>query len=659
MNRDTTETWDGCRLDTAKRKTVEISFRRCKVERTAGVECTQKGEFMSDVFIIEDRARTAISLGESHFREFKSAYEGVPGKKQPRNVKDVSRDIAEALVAFANADGGELLIGVEDDGTISGTNGFNEQQIAILENAPSTHVHAKTPLPKVRTAQLNLGSERILYFSVSKSTTHVHQTTDGRCLKRRDLETIPIPAEEILFDRQEQASRAYDREFLDGATADALDKDLVRAVAEQMSPGMSVEKCLQYLDLAEYVGYGLRLRRAALLLFAREPQRWHPRLQIRILKVQGTEVRTGDEYNVVSDNSITGNVLQLIETGWDNLRPHLVQTRLARSAKFESTVMYPELACRETLVNAIAHRDYSDEGRGIEIYVFQDRMEVVNPGALLSTIKLEELMKLEGLHQSRNAFVTRVLKELGYMRELGEGIRRIFDLMKKNELTAPDFHTSANSFRVTLHHKPIYSAEELLWLGQFSSLDLNREQKALVVLGRGGTLVAPQDIWDNLGIVDTERYRQLVSSLQKLRILKSEVPKAQAQTQAKHKRLSVRKIPRFKIIPPSNVAAYEKSRLPVKAVQPQDDLFADSPDPQARIWLGNLSDNVTEQRLIDFLSEYGTVEDLYLPTIRGKNKGFAFAEFDSPEIAREVMDKVNGIKLDGKPLVVRRAFERK
>lgn len=46
--------------------------------------------------------------------------------------------------------------------------------------------------------------------------------------------------------------------------------------------------------------------------------------------------------------------------------------------------MYPELACRETLVNAIGHRDYSEEGRGTEIYVFDDRMEVRNPGALLA-----------------------------------------------------------------------------------------------------------------------------------------------------------------------------------------------------------------------------------------------------------------------------------
>ena len=69
---------------------------------------------MSEIVNLDERARTAISLGESHFREFKSALQGPPGSKTARETKSIGKDIGEALVAFANADGGELLIGVED-----------------------------------------------------------------------------------------------------------------------------------------------------------------------------------------------------------------------------------------------------------------------------------------------------------------------------------------------------------------------------------------------------------------------------------------------------------------------------------------------------------------------------------------------------------------
>lgn len=606
-----------------------------------------------DVVNIEDRARTAISLGESHFREFKSALEGPPGRKAPRSARSISKDIAEALVAFANADGGELLIGVEDDGTISGINSLPVDQVALLETAPVTHVHGKTPLVNLRFAALTIDGMKLLYFSILKSSSHVHLTADGRCVQRHDLETVPIPPEDILLGRRERESREYDRGYVDGATAGDLNTEFVRAVAGQLSVGMSVEKCLQYLDLAEYIGPGLRLRRAALLLFAKEPTRWHPRLQIRILKVEGNELKTGALYNVKSDQTVTGNIVELIEKGWEGLRPQLVQTRLSKGARFESTVMYPELACREALVNAIAHRDYSDEGRGIEIYVFDDRMEVRNPGALLSSIRIQDLLRLEGVHQSRNAMVCRVLRELGYMRELGEGMRRMFELMRNSELSAPQVSSEADSFRVTLHHNTIYTPEQALWLGQFDAFGLTREQKAIIVLGINGRLVSPQDIWENLGLVDTEHYRQLVRSLQELRILTSEIPKAKAQQSAREQRKGVREIPRFRISVP------RKTAPPAAAVSTagQTDVTDDTPDQSVTVWLGNLPREVTKESLYNFLSSLGTLESIRLPTTDGQARGFAFASF-SGTTAEALIKILNGRNFQGRNIVVRAAIPR-
>lgn len=613
----------------------------------------------TEIVNLEERARTAISLGESHFREFKSALQGSPDAKTSREPKTICRDIAEALVAFTNADGGELLIGVENDGTITGIECLNRTNIGLLTDAPRTHVHPKTPLPPIRTASVNIEGHAVLYFSILKSTSHVHLTSDGRCVQRRDLETVPIPVEDILFDRRERESREYDREYVDGATASDLSRSLVQTVADQISPGMSIEKCLQYLDLAEYVGPGLRLRRAALLLFANEPSRWHPRLQLRIIKVDGVELRTGAHYNAKSDQTVTGNILELVEKGWEALRPQLVQTRLGKDARFGTTVMYPELACREALVNAIGHRDYSQEGRGIEIYVFDDRMEVRNPGALLSSITIDDLVCLKGVHESRNASSARVLRELGYMRELGEGMRRMFELMSLNELTSPELASDTNSFCVTLRHRTIYSAAQQLCLDQFESSNLSREQKAIVVMGIDGNVIAPQDIWDSLGIVDTEHYRQLIKSLQVLRILGSEIPKATAQNKARQRRISVRKIPRFKISVPQ--ARLHGTPLPPPASAPEGEPLGDSPDPNAKLWLGNLPYAIADSSLIEFLTPFGEVQDLYVPRDResGNSKGYAFAEFESSAIAVKLMRKLDGLLFQGHRLVVRKAIPRR
>jgi ATP-dependent DNA helicase RecG len=82
---------------------------------------------------IADRVRTTIELGESHFREFKSAINGEPAKKTKREAKDIATDIAQTLVAFANADGGELLVGVEDNGVVTGLPGFTQGEFSYLK----------------------------------------------------------------------------------------------------------------------------------------------------------------------------------------------------------------------------------------------------------------------------------------------------------------------------------------------------------------------------------------------------------------------------------------------------------------------------------------------------------------------------------------------
>ena len=93
----------------------------------------------NDIVNLDDRARTAISLGESHFREFKSAFHGPVDEKKARDTKTISKDIGEALVAFANADGGELLVGVEDNGSITGIECLPCSKLELLERSPVRH----------------------------------------------------------------------------------------------------------------------------------------------------------------------------------------------------------------------------------------------------------------------------------------------------------------------------------------------------------------------------------------------------------------------------------------------------------------------------------------------------------------------------------------
>jgi ATP-dependent DNA helicase RecG len=409
---------------------------------------------MNDLLLLTDRVRNTLILGESHFREFKSALEGRPENKRPRQTKSICADIGEALVSFANADGGAILIGVEDDGAITGIP-HSEDDIQAMLNSTQTHVYQNQQLPLTTASKLTLDDKTILYFSVNKGTTMIYQLPDGRCVRRKDKSTMPASVDQIQFERQEVKSREYDSQFVDGAFVTDLDVKLLQGIADQYIKGLSIERYLQQVGLAEYSQNGLRLKRAALLLFATDIDRWHPRSQVRFLKVSGNNLEVGEKYNVVSDDTVKGNIFELVIKSWEHLRSYLAyKTEFGANSQFEQKYIYPEDAVRETILNAIAHRDYSI-ANAIEIYIFNDRMEIKSPGALISTLTIKNLYELEGSHESRNSLIARVLRENKLMRELGEGMKRIFSLMKEQELVKPELYSNGLWFRVTLSNKTI------------------------------------------------------------------------------------------------------------------------------------------------------------------------------------------------------------
>ena len=430
---------------------------------------------MSEILFVQDRVRNTIQLGESHFREFKSALQGQPDKKNPRPINAIREDIARTLVAFANADGGELLIGVEDDGTISGVPHLAEDIQKMLK-APSELTPAGSKLPSLLqyATKLDLGNKIVIFFSISKGTEEIYCTASGAYYRRKDTESVPlVDIEQVKFERAEIRSREYDREFVDGATIYDLNLEWIWPLARAMTKRTSgkpsagdlaepsVERFLQQMGLAEFTAIGgLRLRRAALILFAQDTFRWYLRSEVRIMKVFGTERKSGEHYNVLSDSFVTGNVFQLLIDTWERLKNAMVvKTEFGPDARFEQKYMYPELTCREALINAIVHRDYISQNP-IEISLFDDRLEIKSPGALLSNLTLENLEQLQGAHESRNVLIARVLRENKYVRELGEGVRRMFESMEENNLDRPKLQSNHYSFSVTLFHKPVFDEPE-------------------------------------------------------------------------------------------------------------------------------------------------------------------------------------------------------
>lgn len=496
---------------------------------------------------LKERIKNVITLGESHFREFKSAYQGPVDCKCNGSIKELSKYIAEALVGFANADGGCIIIGVEDNGFVTGIP-HNEKEIDSLLTSYINYIHSDTVLPiEVVTKIDNLFGKTILFFSVSKGSTEIYQLSDGRCVKRKDKQTIPISFQKIQFERQETLSRECDRQFIDGATVNDLDIIFLQSISNSYLAGLSVEFYLQQIGLAEYEMKGLRLRRAALLLFAKEISKWHSRCQVRIIQVEGNELKSGKDYNVINDETVSGNIFQLINNSWEKLRPFLAfKTEFGEGAKFEQKFVYPEEAIREALVNAITHRDYTIQN-GIDIFVFNDRLEIKSPGALLSTITVADLKQLNGVHESRNSLIAKVLRENKFVRELGEGMKRIFSLLESQEMEKPDLINEQNSFTIALKNKTVYSTKEESYLNMFSRYNLTAIQKRIVILGLKGKEISPAEIYSAMNTDDRNTYDKEVTNLRKIGVLIEIRNNLSAGQLAKQIGVSKQRIGRFKI----------------------------------------------------------------------------------------------------------------
>ncbi len=616
-----------------------------------------------ELLTIQQKIQISLSAGESHFREFKSAHQGIPGHKTARPVKEICEDIAEAMVAFANADGGELIVGVEDNGEITGMPHSEANILEILSDwklrVQMNPADPRTHLPIQHSEWVSLPQGKVLFFSVSKGTRQIFQLTSGRCLRRRDKSTEPGNVNQMLFDAQESDSRSFDQQFIDGASVADLDHGRISMVAGQYLSGMTPEFYVQQVGLGEYGIGSLRLRRAALLLFAKDIQRWHPRSQIRVLKVSGTELKSGDHYNVSSDELRTGNIFDLLTISWEVLRPFLTtKTEFGSDSRFDTQYLFPEQACREALINAIAHRAYNIMNP-IEVFIFEDRIEFRSPGALLSTLTIQGLESLQGAHESRNPLIGRVLRESKFMRELGEGMKRIFESMDDRDVERPRLYSNTNSFSITLGNRTIYSPQQELWLSVFKDYQLTPLQKKIVVAGMGGRPLSRHDIVRAMHTDDRDIYDQTVTRLRKLKILVETRTNARAGAISKNQGRPKDQIHRFQVAIPDN-AEGDSAKLPSKhtpkpsATVSHDQITSSSPERRVFIQFDADRGVLDKNELLALFQRCGVVERLDLPVsyFDGRQRGFGFVWYATRESAQLAVAQLNNALLAGQRLRV-------
>ena len=370
-----------------------------------------------------------IQQGENAQIEFKSA------QVRPDSV-------AREIVAFANTLGGTLLIGVEDNGTISGVDRSDYE--TWLANISHNNIIPALQISIVRSI---INDKTVYTVEVPKGKDKPYQTLDGKYWLRIGSTNRTATKEELSRLFQQAGLIHFDTAPVADTGREGIDNQLVHHYyhtyykidflqldsSEQLNLLLNADIMTEQED--RYVA-----TIGGLLMFGKQPQRRLPHSSIMFAVFNGTDLSS----DLVNKKEILGTLPELIDKTVSLLQLFLPTASCIKGTQREEKELIPLKVLRESIVNAVVHRDYSLSLQKIQVHVFSNRIEITSPGKLTNTLTL---MKIRyGNSSPRNIFLVKYLDNMRYFDGLGRGIPMMLYLMEdKIKLTE-----IGELFRVTL-----------------------------------------------------------------------------------------------------------------------------------------------------------------------------------------------------------------
>ena len=274
--------------------------------------------------------------------------------------------LAEVLIAFANSDGGTILVGVYKNGDIDPSLMFED-----VEDTLGLALSQCRPGVRTEWQRSEVSGGEVVAIGVPRSS-ELHSLEDGRVLIRSGTENRPLSGDAIRHLAATKSSGDFEIEPVEGATFDDLDPQVVAEYREKRAERQ--RRPVSTDDMTMLVRAGALTEQGTptvcgLLLFGYEPQAFLPQTSLIVVRFAGTTLRgPGGLPGYSRREEIIGPLPKLIEEAWqvvwEEMRVAAVVTGLKREEKSE----YPTFAVREALVNAVCHRDYRLTGRRIEIH---------------------------------------------------------------------------------------------------------------------------------------------------------------------------------------------------------------------------------------------------------------------------------------------------
>ena len=377
-----------------------------------------------------------------------------------------SEQLAKEVVAMANLKGGILLLGVEDDGTISGIHRKNLEEW-IMDGVFGAKIHPMI-VPFYEEVQVD-SNRRVAILSFTEGVSKPYVVRD----KGREDVYIRIGTTSRLASKEQQARLFASGGILHpellpvaGTSFGSLDKarlqDYLGRVIEDPDVPTNDDAWVKRFMITGVADNAV-CTIAGLVLFGVSPRRYLRQGGIRLMVFDGID----KDYQALLDDVLDGPMVGLwhqdvgqrmlvrmnfglIEQFIDKITPFISHEPDSVDDNFrrERVWHYPKEAVRELVINALAHRDWT-RSIDIEIVVYKDRMEVISPGTLQNSMTIEKM--LAGQRSPRNPLIVEALRDYKYVDARGMGVRtKIVPLMKQYNQTEPIFELTDDFLKTTL-----------------------------------------------------------------------------------------------------------------------------------------------------------------------------------------------------------------
>jgi predicted HTH transcriptional regulator len=328
--------------------------------------------------------------------------------------------VGTEMVAFSNANGGKIVVGIDDEtGEIKGLN-YEEIQAAnqLLSNAASDNI--KPPI-YIITETITVNEDNVLVATIAEGASKPFMDNKGIIWTKNGSDKRRVIAKEEIARLLQSSGNLYADEMpLNGTTVNDIDESKFLNYFTKNWGETPDELGLPLIKAFEntYTIKDDKLTLGGLLFFGKAPQKFKPAFCVKAVAYYGNDIE-GTEYRDSED--IKGTIPQMFDNTMSFLKRNLKRVQQGQSFNSEGMLEVSETALEELLQNALIHRDYLINSP-IRLFIFDNRIEIISPGKLPNNLTIDHIKF--GSSVIRNNLLTSFCSKIMKYRGIGSGIRR-------------------------------------------------------------------------------------------------------------------------------------------------------------------------------------------------------------------------------------------